>query len=170
MSFETNLNTIATSLSSIAKSLETLVAKQAEATDLIVRTVQDKPVAAPVQVAPVAAPVAAPAAPVVAAPVIPPVLLNMSAGSPPSTPVPVQPTPTAGIPAPVTPNSPATTAGSCPFSDAKGLMTYTMGKYKELGPIKGASIQNVLTELGCKNINEVPAEKYADYWIKVEAL
>ena len=151
MSFETNLNTIATSLSSIAKSLETLVAKQAEATDLIVRTVQDKPVAAPVQVDTMKIgvnPVAVPAAPVVAAPVVP------------STPAPVPPV-ASGVSAPAT---------GAPFSDAKGLMTYTMGKYKELGPIKGASIQNVLTELGCKNINEVPAEKYADYYAKVEAL
>ena len=57
-----------------------------------------------------------------------------------------------------------------PFNDAKSLSAYVMTKYKTLGPIKGALIQNVLAELGLKNISDIKAEQYEAFHAKVEAL
>jgi len=68
------------------------------------------------------------------------------------------------IPAPVTPLLGA------PFTDHKGLTEYCMRKYGELGPVKGGNIQAVLTEIGCKNLSEVTPDKYAAFFVKVEAL
>jgi hypothetical protein len=65
----------------------------------------------------------------------------------------------------------ATPAGPvAPFSDAKGLTTYVMSKYRELGPVKGALIQNVLSEFGIKNINDVQPAQYSAFYAKVEAI
>ena len=102
--------------------------------------------------APVAAPVPAPA-PVVAAPV--------------AAPAPVMPPPPtfSAVPAPA-PAAPA----AAPFNDQKSLITYVMGAYSALGPQKGAQIQNVLTSLGCTNINDVKPEQYAALFAGVEAL
>ncbi len=146
MSIEKSFESIATSLASIAESLKDLKSKQQEATDVIIKKVSEvntihPPVAAPAPVVP---------APVVAAPVVP-------------TPAP------AVVEAPVTPTA-VVQSGSAPFTDAKGLMAYVMKRYQELGPIKGASIQNVLTELGHKNINELKVEQYGEFFTKVEAL
>ena len=57
-----------------------------------------------------------------------------------------------------------------PFADAKELSAYVMTKYKLLGPVKGAQIQNVLAELGLKNVNDVKPEHYQAFHDKVEAL
>ena len=117
------------------------------------------PTAAPVQVAapaPAAAVVAAPvAAPVVAAPVVAaPVAAAPAMPAPPSFAAPVA--------APV--------AAGAPFADGKGLIDYVMGAYKALGPQKGALIQNVLTQLGYANINDVKPEHYAALYQGVEQL
>ena len=101
------------------------------------------PVAAPA--APVAAPVAAPAAPV-AAPVMPAA-------------------PTFEPPAPTAP-----AASKAPFTDGKGLITYVMDVYKQLGAEKGAGIQGVLTEMGLTNVNDVRPTEYDTFFAKVEAL
>lgn len=107
------------------------------------------PTAAPVQVA---AP--APAAPVVAAPVAAPVVAAPAMPAPPSFAAPAA--------APV--------AAGAPFADGKGLIDYVMGAYKALGPQKGALIQNVLTQLGYANINDVKPEHYAALYQGVEQL
>lgn len=101
-----------------------------------------------------AATVAAAPAPVVAA-------------APVAAPAPVMPPPPtfSAVPAPA-PAAPA----AAPFNDQKSLITYVMGAYSALGPQKGAQIQNVLTSLGCTNINDVKPEQYAALFAGVEAL
>ena len=98
---------------------------------------------------PVAEPVAAPApAPVVEAP------------------APVMPAaPTFEPPAPAAP-----AASKAPFTDGKGLITYVMDVYKQLGAEKGAGIQGVLTEMGLTNVNDVRPTEYDTFFAKVEAL
>ena len=93
----------------------------------------------------VVTPVVAPAAPVVA-PVMPAA-------------------PTFEPPAPVAP-----AASKAPFTDGKGLITYVMDVYKQLGPEKGAGIQGVLTEMGLTNVNDVRPTEYDTFFAKVEAL
>ena len=116
-----------------------------------IETLMQRPVAEPVAApapAPVVeapAPVAAPAAPV-AAPVMPAA-------------------PTFEPPAPAAP-----AANKAPFTDGKGLITYVMDVYKQLGAEKGAGIQGVLTEMGLTNVNDVRPAEYDTFFAKVEAL
>lgn len=80
---------------------------------------------------------------------------------------PVMPAPPAFVaPAP----APAPVATGAPFSDGKGLIDYVMASYKTLGSAKGAQIQNVLTQLGYQNINDVKPEHYAALFAGVESL
>ena len=106
---------------------------------------------------PVAEPVAAPApTPVVETPA--PVAAPVAA--------PVMPAaPTFEPPAPVAP-----AANKAPFTDGKGLITYVMDVYKQLGAEKGAGIQGVLTEMGLTNVNDVRPTEYDTFFAKVEAL
>ena len=62
------------------------------------------------------------------------------------------------------------TAAAAPFTDVKGMIDYVMGVYRELGPQKGAQIQNVLTGLGYQNINDVKPEHYSALFQGVEQL
>ena len=116
-----------------------------------IETLMQRPVAEPVAApapAPVIeapAPVVAPAAPV-AAPVMPAA-------------------PTFEPPAPAAP-----AASKAPFTDGKGLITYVMDVYKQLGAEKGAGIQGVLTEMGLTNVNDVRPTEYDTFFAKVEAL
>ena len=118
-----------------------------------------KTIAAKLGSAPVTTTSAAPVAPAApAAPVLP-------AAAPAA--------PAAVMPPFVMPAAPAVTpvvTTPLPFADAKGLMEYVMGKYKKLGPVKGALIQNVLSELSLHNINDVKPEQYATFYAKVEAI
>lgn len=105
--------------------------------------------------APVAqAPIATPApAPVAAAPV-------------------AAPAPAVAMPAPPAFVAPAAAPAptGAPFSDNKGLIDYVMGAYTAMGPQKGAAIQNVLTQLGYQNINDVKPEHFAALYQGIEAL
>lgn len=112
----------------------------------------------------------APAAPVapVPAPVVQaaPVSTSLATGTG-AAPASVMPAPPAFVaPAP----APAPVATGAPFSDGKGLIDYVMASYKTLGSAKGAQIQNVLTQLGYQNINDVKPEHYAALFAGVEAL
>ncbi len=98
-------------------------------------------VAAPAPVAP--APVAAPA------------------------PEPVAPAPVA--PAPVAP-APVAPVATAPVIDGASLVSYVMGVYRQIGPAKGAGIQNVLTSLGAVNLTDVKPEQYAAFYAGIEAL
>lgn len=101
----------------------------------------------------------APAAPVAPAPA--PVVEAIPVAAP------VMPAPPAFVaPAP----APAPVATGAPFSDGKGLIDYVMASYKTLGSAKGAQIQNVLTQLGYQNINDVKPEHYGALFAGVEAL
>jgi hypothetical protein len=140
MSIESNLESIAKSLSVIA----------ANWTQLPLPLPMHSPAPAPAA-APVPMPIPAPAAAPVPAP----------APVPMPTPMPVP----APVPAPAAASAPA-----APFTDAAGLMAYIKDKYRALGPIKGALIQNVLTEVGCRNVNDVTPGNYGLFYQKVEAL
>ncbi len=73
--------------------------------------------------------------------------------------------PAFAAPAPAAPVLP-----SAPFTDGAGLIAYVMGAYKEMGPVKGANIQGVLTSLNYQNINDVKPEHYGSLHQGVEAL
>lgn len=109
---------------------------------------------------PVAEPVAAPApAPVVEAP---------ASVAAPAAPVAAPVMPAAPTFEPPAPTAPA--ASKAPFTDGKGLITYVMDVYKQLGAEKGAGIQGVLTEMGLTNVNDVRPTEYDTFFAKVEAL
>lgn len=57
-----------------------------------------------------------------------------------------------------------------PFSDTQGLLNYAMAAYQAMGPAKGAQIQNILTQMGYANINDVPADKFATIYAQIEQL
>ena len=50
------------------------------------------------------------------------------------------------------------------------MMRYCMDKYRALGPVRGGLIQQVLSEMGLKNINDVPNDRFGEFFVKVEAL
>lgn len=104
--------------------------------------------------------------------VIPPTVVPAPAAAPAPAPAPVAAAPApAPMPAFMQPAAPAPASGiPAPFTDEKGLMDYVMGKYRALGPVKGAMIQNVLSEIGCKNIKDVTADMYSVFFHKVEAI
>lgn len=110
-------------------------------------------VAAPAP-APVAAPVAAPA-PEPVAPAPAPVAVAPAA--------PVMPPP------PVFTSAPAAPA-AVPFTDSASLVAYVMGVYRQIGPTKGAGIQDVLTSVGAVNLTDVKPEQYAAFYAGIEAL
>ena len=88
-----------------------------------------------------------------------------AAPTPPSAEAPAPQVTAPSTPEPATPTSPAT-----PFSDHNGLMQYVMGKYQALGAEKGAQIQTILQGMGYANVNEVAAERYAEFYTQVEAI
>lgn len=87
------------------------------------------------------------------------------------TPAPVPPAPPApppfAIPMPAAAPAPVP---ACPIADAKAMLDYCINKYRTLGPVKGGMIQSILIEMGIANINAIPADRYAEFYIKVEAL
>ena len=143
MSLENNL-------ASIAKSLELIAAA------LTQKNANPTPVAAPAQ--PVSVPVAAVPAPVAVAASVMPTLPVFQAPVPVVTPAP------APVAVPVQAPTPS------PFADKNAMMDFVMTSYRALGAEKGAKIQDVLTSIGYKNINDVPVEKWADLKAGVEAL
>lgn len=142
MSLENNL-------ASIAKSLELI------ATALTQKNANPTPITAPAQ--PVSVPVAAVPAPVVAAPVMP-ALPVFQAPVPVATPVP------APVVAPVQALTPS------PFADKNAMMDFVMTSYRALGAEKGAKIQDVLTTIGYKNINDVDPAQWGALKSGIEAL
>lgn len=85
-------------------------------------------------------------------------------------PAPAVPVPVAAVPAAVPVPIPAVPKSGAPFSDVKGLQDYVMGKYRTLGPVKGAMIQNCLSELGLRSVSQLTADLYSSFYDKVEAL
>jgi hypothetical protein len=101
----------------------------------------------------------------VPAPAPAPVAMPAPVPAPAPAPVAMPAPPMFAAPAP----APAT-AAAAPFTDVKGMIDYVMGVYRELGPQKGAQIQNVLTGLGYQNINDVKPEHYSALFQGVEQL
>ena len=130
-------------LASIAKSLELIAAA------LTQKNANPTPVAAPAQ--PVPAPVA------VAAPVMP-ALPAFTPAAPVVTPAP------APVATPVQAPTPS------PFADKNAMMDWIMTSYRALGAEKGAKIQDVLTAIGYKNINDVDPAQWGALKAGVEAL
>lgn len=150
MSNKSEVMMIAEAILANARVLEMLVAKLPDTTKQAVAEVVNKPT---------------PVAPAPQAPAPEPVI---TVSTMPAAPF---PTPAAPAAAPTAPAAPAAVSPSkAPFTDQRGLVTYTMGKYKALGQEKGARIQDVLKSLGISNINEVPVEKYQAFYDAVEQL
>ena len=84
----------------------------------------------------------------------------------PPAPVPQAPAP---VPAPQPAYAPAPQSPA-PFSDARGLMDYTMHKYQQLGPVKGGMIQSILMGMNTPNINMLQPAQYAEFYSKVESI
>ncbi len=108
-------------------------------------------------------------APEVAAPAASPSVPALPPGFQPFTP----PAPPAAPAMPVPPTfvaPPAPQQAGIPFSDGASLLKWVMEKYKALGPVKGASIQKVINDLGYSNVNDIKPAHYADFHAKVEAL
>ena len=78
-------------------------------------------------------------------------------------PVPAAPVPAAPVPAPAA-------AVATPFPNGETLMQYAQRKYKELGAVKGASIQTVLESLGAKGVNQLSPDNYAAFFAQMEAI
>ena len=146
MSLENNL-------ASIAKSLELI------ATALTQKNANPTPITAPAQ--PV--PVAAVPAPVVAAPVMPALPVFTPAAPTPTAPVMATP-----VPAPVV--APVQALTPSPFADKNAMMDFVMTSYRALGAEKGAKIQDVLTTIGYKNINDVDPAQWGALKSGIEAL
>lgn len=85
-----------------------------------------------------------------------------------SVPAPIAPAPVSTPVAPVAPVS--APSSDAPFTEAKGMMKYVMDSYQALGQEKGARIQNVLSGMGVKNINDVTPAMYGALYAGVEAL
>ena len=144
---------IESDLSSIAKSLEliaSVLSKKSEGSAIPLNVAMNPPLEVPVFVPP--------SAPVVAVPNVQP--------------APIQPAPVTVTTSPVVPAPaiPATASPSSGVTTPAELVSFVMAAYKELGPIKGAKIQEVLNSIGVKNINEVPADKYDTVVAGVNAL
>ena len=101
----------------------------------------------------------------------PAVPINASVPAPPVVPAPA-PAPTMPAPpsflAPVPPT--AAPAVVVPFSDAKGLLDYTMASYQILGAEKGAKIQGIFNHLGYAQITDIQPQHYLAFFSQVEAL
>lgn len=57
-----------------------------------------------------------------------------------------------------------------PFENGKELIDYCKSKYVDLGPVKGSQIQSILTAMGVANVPSLTADRYDEFFAKVEAL
>ena len=170
---ESNLDSIAQSLKIIADLLTVQTATKAVTN----APIHQAPVAAPIQVA---APVAAIPVPVVAASAAPvpaaPVTTNPYTGKNNQlVPHPVQGMPTLPVFTDVVPAAvqagPTAPATSVPvFKDKQAMMDFVLSSYKALGTEKGAKIQDVLTGLGFRNINDAPPETWGALKAGIDSL
>ena len=76
----------------------------------------------------------------------------------------------AAVPAQAPAAAPAAPAAVAPFTDNHGLMQYCMAKYQQLGPVKGGTIQTILLNLGCSNLNALQPSQYGSFYTAVEAI
>ena len=167
MSNKSEIMLIAEAILANARVLEALIAKLPDAVKVAVAAEVSKTTPAP-------AAVQAPAPePVIQTPA--PVTVTTSPAMP-AVPFPTEPvtTPAPIPPAATVPTAPAVPAAAspskAPFTDQRGLITYAMNKYKEIGSEKGKQIQVVLNGLGINNINEAKPDKYDAIYAGIEGI
>lgn len=167
MSNKSEIMLIAEAILANARVLEALIAKLPDATKVAVAAEVSKATPAP---AAVQVPTPEPVIPEPA-----PVTVTTSAAMP-AVPFPTEPvtTPAPIPPAAVVPAAPpapaAASPSKAPFSDQRGLITYAMNKYKEIGAEKGKQIQVILNGLGINNINEAKPDKYDAIFAGIEGI
>ena len=166
MSNKSEIQIIAEAVLANARVLEALIAKLPDATKQAVAAEVSKATPAP---AAVQVPTPAPVIPEPA-----PVTVTTSSAMP-AVPFPTEP----AVPAPIPPAAttsvapPAPAAASlskAPFTDQRGLITYAMNKYKEIGAEKGKQIQVILNGLGINNINEAKPAQYDAIFAGIEGI
>ena len=166
MSNKSEIQIIAEAVLANARVLEALIAKLPDATQQAVAAEVSKTTPAPAAVqAPAPDPVTQTPAPVTVttSPAMPAVPFPTEPAAPAPTP------PAATVPtAPVVPA--AASPSKAPFTDQRGLVTYAMNKYKELGSEKGKQIQVILNGLGINNINEAKPDKYDAIYAGIEGI
>lgn len=166
MSNKSEIQIIAEAVLANARVLEALIAKLPDATKVAVAAEVSKATPAP---AAVQVPTPEPVIPEPA-----PVTVTTSAAMP-AAPFPTEPAIPAPIPpaavVPAAPPAPAAASPSkAPFTDQRGLITYAMNKYKEIGAEKGKQIQVILNGLGINNINEAKPDKYDAIFAGIEGI
>ena len=166
MSNKSEIQIIAEAVLANARVLEALIAKLPDAVKVAVAAEVSKTTPAPAAVqVPTPAPVIQTPAPVTVttSPAMPAVPFPTEPAAPAPTP------PAATVPtAPVVPA--AASPSKAPFTDQRGLVTYAMNKYKELGSEKGKQIQVILNGLGINNINEAKPDKYDAIYAGIEGI
>ena len=170
MSNKSEIQIIAEAVLANARVLEALIAKLPDATKQAVAAEVSKTTPAP-------AAVQAPAPdPVIQTPA--PVTVTTSPAMP-AVPFPTEPAAPANpvVQAAVAPSgqgavvqSAAASPSKAPFTDQRGLITYAMNKYKEVGSEKGKQIQVILNGLGINNINEAKPDKYDAIFAGIEGI
>ena len=158
MTLEANLQSIADSLKIIADLLTVQTATKAIPNAKTKSTPEAVPATSHQAV-----PDQAPANP---APVVQPVAPNPVQNVMPAVPV-FTPT-VAPVVAPSGPTAPVTSVPV--FADKSAMMDWVMATYKALGTEKGAKIQDVLTGLGYKNINDVLPEQWGALKAGIDSL
>jgi hypothetical protein len=87
---------------------------------------------------------------------------------------PGNPVPPVAVPvatqAPAPSPEPAPTQSATPFTDHQGMINYVMAAYKDLGPQKGAGIQDVMATIGLVNINDAKPGDYDALYQGIESL
>jgi hypothetical protein len=61
-------------------------------------------------------------------------------------------------------------AEKAPFTTPQEMVNYISQVYQDIGATHGAQLQQCMTELGVTNVNLLPAEKYDEFYAKVEAV
>ena len=166
MSNKSEIQIIAEAVLANARVLEALIAKLPDATKSAVAAEVSKATPAPAAVQ-----VPTPE-PVIPAPA--PVTVTTSAAMPavpfPTEPATPAPTPPAAVAQAAPPAPAAASPSKAPFTDQRGLITYAMNKYKEIGAEKGKQIQVILNGLGINNINEAKPDKYDAIFAGIEGI
>lgn len=145
-------------------SLEQKIEQLTKAVEALTAVMQNQVASAPVQQGPMIT-TTPPVVQQAPAPIAQPAPVQQAAPAPVAT-APAMPAPPTFAPAAPVQTAPA----GVPFNDGKSLIEYVMARYKQLGPEKGAQIQNVLTGLGYQNINDIKPEHYAQFHAGVEAI
>ena len=170
MSNKSEIMLIAEAILANARVLEALIAKLPDATKVAVAAEVSKATPAPAAVQ-----VPTPE-PVIPAPA--PITVTTSPAMP-AVPFPTEPAAPANpvVQAAVAPSgqgavvqSAAASPSKAPFTDQRGLITYAMNKYKEVGSEKGKQIQVILNGLGINNINEAKPAQYDAIFAGIEGI